>query len=177
MLLVAGAVVLAALFGLARRWAAGTSPEAVGRAFTTATIATLVAGAGCAAAGDRWAGRGGLAVLEVGFALIALGAGAAARVRAGFVLIALGVAANFAVVVTNAGMPVRGLPPTAAGAAHHHGLSTHDHLAPLADEIRLLNGYYSPGDVAVAAGAAVAILSAIPRRRTVTNRIPLPASL
>lgn len=177
MLLVLGAVLLAALIGLARRWGTGTRPASLGRAFTAATVAALVAGAACAAVGERWPGRAGLVVLELGFALIAVGAGAAARVRAGFVLIAAGVAANLAVIAVNAGMPVRALPPAAAGAAHHHGMSSRDRLVVLSDEIRLLDGYYSPGDVAVAAGAAVAILSAIPRRRTGARRIQSPAPL
>ena len=170
MLLVAGAVVLAAFIGLTRRWTTGTTPEAVSRPFTRAIIGVLVLGAALAGTGDRVTGTEGVVILEIGFALIVLGATAAARVRAGFVLVAVGVAANFAVIAADGGMPVRDLPPAASAAEHHHGVSTQDHLVGLSDEIRVANGSYSPGDLAVAAGAAVAILSAIPRRRTITNR-------
>ena len=170
MLLLAGAVVLAAFIGLARRFGTGTAAETASRPFTAGTIALVVVGAVGAAIGDRVDGEAGLVILQVGLALIAVGAAAGARIRAGFVLIAAGVAANFAVITADGGMPVRGLAPGTEAAQHHHGVSTRDHLIGLSDEIRIANGSYSPGDVAVAAGAAVAILSAIPRRRTVSHR-------
>jgi hypothetical protein len=165
MFLLAGAVLVAAIAGLARRWGSGPTPEGVARQFTVGTIAAMVAGALAVAVGDRIGGDTGLAVLDSGLALIAVGAAAAARIRAGFVLIAVGVAANLAVIAMDGGMPVRGVPAAVQAAGHHHGVSSQDHLVALSDGIAIGAGMFSPGDLAVGIGAAVAVFAGVPRRR------------
>lgn len=165
MLVLAAAVVAAALAGLVRRWSSGPTPDSIARPFSPAMIAVMIAGGAAAGAGDHIAGRAGLALLDTGLVLIAVGAAGAARFRAGFVLIAAGVAANFAVIAANGGMPVLGLTAAAPAAGHHLGASSQDHLLALADGIQISGEVLSPGDVAVAAGAALAIFAAVPRRR------------
>jgi hypothetical protein len=125
------------------------------------SLALLAAGGVIGVAGEHWPATTGLRLMEAGVALALAGAlvGAWGHGDAGWpglVLIAVGLAANLTVITSNAGMPVRGLPPGLPAAGHHHGLSRADHLAVLADGLALGSERVSPGDVLIAAGSAVA---------------------
>jgi hypothetical protein len=125
------------------------------------SLALLAAGGVIGIAGQHWPATSGLRLMEAGLALALAGAlvgawGHAGAGWPGLVLIAVGLAANLTVITSNAGMPVRGLPPGLPASAHHHGLSRADHLAVLADGLALGSERASPGDVLIAAGSAIA---------------------
>jgi hypothetical protein len=166
MLLAAVAIVAGTLAG----WLSGRRLPARRRPWRAAAL--MPAGAAMVLAGGRWiGGASGLVVLVAGYGLLAVFA-AANRRRPGLVLVAAGLLANLAVVTADHGMPVRGLPAGVQVAGHHHGLSTRDHLAALADTIRVapLGETISPGDVLVTLGGAVGLFTWLEprpvRRRT-----------
>lgn len=150
-------VLLALLAGALAGWVAGrrpaaATPLALGRTLVPAAVVALLVG-------ERWLGGGpGEAVMAGGYALLIAFAVRNGR-RPGLALVALGLLANAVVVVADGGMPVNGQAPGVAAGAHHHGLSTRDHLAGLADTIRLapLGETVSPGDLLVAAGGGIAV--------------------
>lgn len=134
-------------------------------------IGLLAAGALAEVAGSYWtAGPVATAVLVVGYCLLAGFALANVSV-AGMVLVAAGLTANALVVGINGGMPVRGVDPSAALGARHHGERPSDRLTALGDvvTIRPLHQIVSAGDIVLAAGVAVSVVTLLgptaPRRR------------
>lgn len=173
MLLVVGAVILGILGGLA----APTGPFRPPAARPLRTGRALAAGAGMilALTGDLLAGSAGVTFLEVGMAVLVAAVGSVAAGRPGLVLVAVGIAANLAVITANAGMPVRGLAAgSPAGHSHHVPLTSRDRLPALADQFRLGGEVVSPGDAAVAGGAAVAAFATVRRRRRSRPSRPAP---
>ncbi|MBV9661588.1 MAG: DUF5317 family protein [Acidimicrobiales bacterium] len=159
---VVGGAGLALLTG--RRPPAGIRPP-------VATLVLLAAGVGCETVGGRWLGA-----IVAGYLLL-IGAAVLERRRAGMVLVVVGLLANMTVVVTDGGMPVKGLPAGAGGRPAHHALAAGDHLAGLADVINIpvVSEISSPGDVAISLGAGVAMFGwlrppARPRRQVATPR-------
>lgn len=160
-LLAGAAAALVACLLAGRRPVAGSGwPRAVG----LAPLAALVL-----LAGDRWFGGAvGLALTATGYALLT-GFAAANWRRPGMVLIGVGLLTNVAVIAADGGMPVRYQPPGVALGHHHHGLSSRDHLAGLADIVPVpaLGETVSPGDLLIGAGGALAVFFSLapdPRR-------------
>lgn len=128
--------------------------------------------------GDRWIGGAvGVGILAAGYCgLIAFAV--ANRRRHGLALVAVGLLANLVVLLADGGMPVRAEPPGVQIGSHHHGLSADDHLAGLADTIRVapLGETVSPGDLLTAAGGAAAMCFWLepPDRRPRRGRARLP---
>lgn len=133
--------------GLARMPGAWRSPGLV----PLGAIALLAGGHGLD-------GGLGLASTATGYAALIAFAAINGR-RPGLALVAVGLLANMAVVVVDRGMPVRDGPPGVQIGGHHHGLSSRDHLAGLADTMRLapIGETVSPGDLVAAAGGAMAM--------------------
>jgi hypothetical protein len=159
--------------GIVAGWLSGRRLPTRRRRRQWHAVALLVGGGVMVLAGGRaLGGTAGLVLLAVGYGLLVLFATANVR-RPGLVLVAVGLVANLAVVLTDHGMPVRGLPAGVAAAGHHHGLSSRDQLTALADTIHVaaLHETISPGDVLVALGGAVGFFAWLePRpRRTATG--------
>jgi hypothetical protein len=152
MLVLAAAIVAAVVVALA----AGRRLRAAPATGPVRAVLLLAAGAVCLAVGPQVGGSLLGALLTVcGYALLLLFT-VANRRHPGLVLIAVGVAANLTVVAADRGMPVKGLPPGVAAGSTHHGLNTRDRLSFLGDDIRLADETLSPGDMTIAAGAALA---------------------
>jgi hypothetical protein len=152
MLLLAAAIVGAILVS----WAAGRRLRATPATGPARALLLLTAGAVCLLVGPH-VGRSllGVVLTDGGYALLLLFA-VANRRHPGLILIAVGLLANLAVVAADRGMPVKGLPAGVDQGSTHHGLSTRDHLTFLGDNIRLAGETISPGDITIAAGAALA---------------------
>jgi hypothetical protein len=146
---VVGAVLVALAAGRRFRVSSATGPT---RAFLV-----LASGAVSLALGSH-VGLSplGQVMTDGGYALLLLFA-VANRRHPGLVLIAVGLAANLAVLAADGGMPVAGLPASVDAGRTHHGVSTDDHLPFLGDSIRWGGETLSPGDITIAAGAALAI--------------------
>ena len=157
---------VAVLAGLAAGLAAGRRPPASagsgwGAGWVNGRPAGwlwgLAAGAVAALVGRLVTGDAGVALLCLGYAVLAATA-LAGRRHPGMVLVAAGLLANLMVVAVDGGMPVRGLPAGAMAAGHHHGLGPRDRLTGLGDDVRLpaVGITLSAGDLVACAGGAVA---------------------
>jgi hypothetical protein len=144
-------------------------------------LGLLAAGAVAVLAASAGSGRWAVAAVLAGFALLAAFAWSN-RARTGMVLAAVGLLANATVVAADGGMPVEGL-SAAVASGYHHGLRPGDRITPLADVVPLpfVGDRASPGDLALAAGAAVAVFAwpedAGARRRRARREAPRQVSL
>jgi len=147
--------VVAVAAGMFARLAAGRR-SVQGR---PAGLGLLGGGAAAVVAASAWAGRWAVAAALAGFGLLIAFAWSN-RVRAGMVLAVAGLLANAVVVAADGGMPVAGLAAVDAS-GYHHGLRPGDRMTALADVVPLplVAERASPGDVAVATGAAVAVFA------------------
>ena len=147
--------VIALAAGALAGWLAGRRPRPAQawRVPALVPVAALLLLAG----GPVLGGDPGLAAMAAGYAALAGFAVANGR-HPGMVVAAVGLLANLAVMLADGGMPVRGQPAGVQIGDHHHGLSTRDDLAGLADTIRIapLGEMVSPGDLLVAGGGAIA---------------------
>lgn len=124
-------------------------------------VGLLVAGAVAQVVGSYWtAGPTATAILVGGYVLLA-GFALLNGSVAGMVLIAAGLAANALVVGLNGGMPVRGVAPSAALGARHHGERPGDRLTVLGDVVNIgpLHQIVSAGDIVLATGVAVTVVT------------------
>lgn len=149
----------------------GPGPARSWRWIWVGAVGLLLAGPG-----SRWlAGTSGLAVEAGGYAAMAAFTAANGR-RSGMVLLTIGLLSNLVVVSVDGGMPVAGLPPGTSADGHHHGLTSADHLAVLADDVKvpLLSEQASAGDLLIALGAAVVAFGWVEPARADRRRRPAP---
>lgn len=136
----------------------------------------LGAGALCELVSSLWVGGpAGLALLVFGYVLL-ISFAARNLAIAGSVLVIAGLLANLTVMVTDAGMPVRGLPPASGFGPRHHGMGPGDHLTALGDVVAVpaLGEVFSAGDLLLAAGVVTMVVTVnLPtgRRRRRASRL------